>query len=187
MLLIAMGAGVLVAIVGGVMTVVGRGRPAQMMGVIVLIGTALVYLAAMVLGSVWALRYSVCIPVLLLENLGAIASLRRSAQLTRNRRWQVFVAVLLASVVGYVGVIVFQGPFFVVMMFTARGGRVPQWIPFAYAVTGAIGGAITGPVLIIVLVLLYYDTRIRKEAFDLQFMMSALNEPAPPQGTPSLA
>jgi hypothetical protein len=45
--------------------------------------------------------------------------------------------------------------------------------------SGAVGGAVTGPILLIALVLCYYDTRIRKEAFDLQFMMSSLDRPAP--------
>jgi hypothetical protein len=39
----------------------------------------------------------------------------------------------------------------------------------------------------IVLVLCYYDARIRREAFDLQFMMSALEKPAAAAGTESPA
>jgi hypothetical protein len=42
-------------------------------------------------------------------------------------------------------------------------------------------------VLLIALVLCYYDTRIRKEAFDLQFMMSSLDRPVPAPGTGSPA
>lgn len=187
MLLIAIGAGIIVGVVAALMRVAAPGRPAPLLTGVIVVGAMLVYLAAFALGGAWALRYAVCIPALLLENLGSLASLRRSVQLTEKRRWPIFVAVLLAVIIGYVGVLVFQGPFFVTMMFTAGAGQVPQWIPFAYAVSGAIGGAITGPVLIIVLVLLYYDTRIRKEAFDLQFMMSTLDRPAPAQGTPSPA
>ena len=56
---------------------------------------------------------------------------------------------------------------------------MPQWLTFVSAVSGAVGGAITGPLLMIVLVLCYYDSRIRKEAFDLQFMMSSLDHPTP--------
>jgi hypothetical protein len=82
---------------------------------------------------------------------------------------------------------VFQGPFFVTMMFSIRTGHVPEWLAYASAMSGAIGGAITGPVLLIALVLCYYDTRIRKEAFDLQFMMSALDQPAPVPNTGSPA
>jgi hypothetical protein len=36
-------------------------------------------------------------------------------------------------------------------------------------------------------VLCYYDTRVRKEAFDLQFMMSALDQQVPSRGSVSPA
>jgi len=187
MILIMIGAGIIVAIIAATVGVFARGGPRQILGGIVAVGIFLDYSAALVVGAVWALRYAVCIPALLLENLSSMASLRRSVQLTQKRRWHIFVAVVLAFLVAEVGVLVFQGPFLVTMMFTARAGQVPQWMPFAYAVSGAVGGAITGPLLIIVLVLLYYDTRIRKEAFDLQFMMSSLDRRAPAQSSPSPA
>jgi len=84
--------------------------------------------------------------------------------------------------IAYVGAIVFQGPFFMTLMLSARSGHLPEWLTYAFAMSGAIGGAITGPILLIALVLSYYDTRIRKEAFDLQFMMSSLDQPAPAPG-----
>ena len=96
-------------------------------------------------------------------------------------------AVFLCAVIAYVGVIVFQGPFFVTMMFSMRGGAIPDWLGYTMAISGAVGSAITGPILMIALVLCYYDTRIRKEAFDLQFMMASLESaaPAPDAGTPA--
>src|SRR6202166_4062535 len=97
------------------------------------------------------------------------------------------VAIFLCSIIAYVGAILFQGPFFMTLMFSARSGHVPEWLAYASAMSGAVGGAITGPVLLIALVLCYYDTRIRKEAFDLQFMMSSLDRPAPAPGAGSPA
>ena len=184
-LLVSIGAGVLIAVAATALPAASRGAPV-IAGVVV--GTAVIAsLIAFVLVGVWSLRYAVCVPALLLENLEARASLRRSVQLTQGRRWQMFVAVLLCTVVAYAGVIVFQGPFLVTIMFAGRGGQVPQWLTFVSAVSGAVGGAITGPLLLIVLVLCYYDSRIRKEAFDLQFMMSSLDHPTPAQDTPSPA
>ncbi len=132
----------------------------------------LCYVAGIVLWLCWSLRFAVCIPALLLERLGVTAAIRRSVQLTNGRRWQIFVAVILCAMIAYVGVIVFQGPFMAAMIFTARAGQQPEWLVFVSSVFGAIGASITGSLLMIVLVLCYYDTRIRKEAFDLQFMMS---------------
>jgi hypothetical protein len=130
-----------------------------------------------------ALRYTVSIPAFLFENLGVLAAIRRSVQLTRGRRGHIFIAALLASIIGYVGVFVFQGPFVLAAVLTARNGNWPTWLNFTASASGAIGGTITGSFLMIVLVLCYYDTRIRKEAFDLQFMMASLDRPLPAAGT----
>jgi hypothetical protein len=165
----------------------GRGQARLIIAIITGLVIGLTYLAGIVLWFFWALRYAVSIPALLLESLGVLAALRRSVHLTRGRRWQMLVAIFLCTIIAYVGVIVFQGPFFMTMMVSARTGHLPGWLTYVYAMSGAIGGAITGPVLLIVLVLCYYDTRIRKEAFDLQFMMSSLDQPVPAPGTGSPA
>jgi hypothetical protein len=184
-LLVSIGLGVLTLPFAMSLPVASRGGP--VIAGVLLGAMAIAWVIAFVLVSAWSLRYAVCVPALLLENLEARASLRRSVQLTQGRRWQMFVAVLLCTVVAYAGVIVFQGPFLVTIMLAGRGGQVPQWLTFVSAVSGAVGGAITGPLLMIVLVLCYYDSRIRKEAFDLQFMMSSLDHPTPAQDSPSPA
>jgi hypothetical protein len=43
---------------------------------------------------------------------------------------------------------------------------------------GFLSGTVTGPLVTIGISLLYYDERVRKEAFDLQFMRLSL-EPSP--------
>lgn len=130
-----------------------------------------------------ALRYAVSIPALMLENLSVLAAVRRSVQLTRGRRGHIFIAFLLAWIVGLVGYIVFQAPFSIATMIDFFSSRhLPTWLALATAVAGAVGGATTGPISMIVLVLCYYDTRIRKEAFDLQFMMASLDRPSPAAG-----
>ena len=126
-----------------------------------------------------ALRYAVSIPAFLFENLGVLAAVRRSGQLTKGRRGHIFLAALLAAIIADVGVLVFQGPFYLGALLTARNGNWPPWLNFMAAAAGAVGAAITGSILLIVLVLCYYDTRIRKEAFDLQFMMASLDSPPP--------
>jgi len=53
-------------------------------------------------------------------------------------------------------------------------GGLPSWLSLGMALSSLAGGIIAGPLLMIILVLFYYDLRIRKEAFDLQQMMAAL-------------
>lgn len=146
-----------------------------------------VYVAALVLCVWFALRYAVSIPVLMIENLGVSETIRRSVFLTRGRRGHIFLGLLVATIIAYVGIFLFQGPFAIATMLAAIRGEWPFWLASTSAVAGAIGSAITGPISMIVTVLLYYDTRIRKEAFDLQFMMSSLDQPAPAARTVSPA
>jgi hypothetical protein len=156
----------------------------QVVGTIIIVGIVLIaFMAGGGLAVYLALRYTVAIPAFLFENLGVLAAIRRSVQLTKGRRGHIFLAALLASIIGYVGVFVFQGPFLLAAVLTARNGSWPTWLNFIASVSGAIGASITGAFLMIVLVLCYYDTRIRKEAFDLQFMMASLDRPSPAAGT----
>jgi hypothetical protein len=50
---------------------------------------------------------------------------------------------------------------------------------------GFIVGSITGPLATIGLSLLYYDERVRKEAFDLQLMLSSLDTLVAPIAIPA--
>jgi hypothetical protein len=188
-MLIVAGIGIafIVGISAGILAALGRGQVPPIVGIIIGLTMFLAYLAGIALWLLWSLRYAVSIPALLLEKLGVLAALRRSVHLTRGRRWQMLVAIFLCTIIAYVGVIIFQGPFLMTMMLSARTGQFPEWLAYAFAMSGAVGGAITGPILLIALVLSYYDTRIRKEAFDLQFMMSSLDQPAPAPGASSPA
>ena len=130
--------------------------------------------------AVWfSARYAVSVPAVLLENIKGRAAIRRSVELSRGRRWQGFIAILLGVVVTYAMAILFQGPFYAAFALTNLKGPLSIWLVLARSTSGAIGGVIAGPLLMIILVLFYYDLRIRKEAFDLQQMMASLPEPGP--------
>jgi hypothetical protein len=153
-------------------------RPGPGFAVLLAIGLMLVYLAIAVALGFILMRYAVAVPALVLEGLGVLEAIRRSVHLTRGRRGQIFVAFILMTVIAYIGAMVFQGPFIVAMLVTAKNPQMAPWLAFSMSVSGAIGGSLTGPLLMIVLVLCYYDSRIRKEAFDLQYMMASLERPA---------
>jgi hypothetical protein len=46
---------------------------------------------------------------------------------------------------------------------------------------GFIAGVVAGPIATTAIALIYYDQRVRKEAFDLQHMMEAMGQQAQPQ------
>jgi hypothetical protein len=117
------------------------------------------------------LRYAVSVPALIMEDLSVIKAAKRSFQLMKSNVGRAFLLGLLTGIIAYVVMIVFQGPFLVGGMLMAVRGQPPLWIMALGAIMGGIGGALASPLLMIGLVLLYYDIRVRKEAFDLQLMM----------------
>jgi len=128
--------------------------------------------------AVWiCVRYAVSIPAVLLENIKGRAAIRRSVELSRGRRGQCFIAILLGLVVTYAMVLLSQGPFYALFALMKLKGPLPISLVLAMSTSSAIGGVIAGPLLMIILVLFYYDLRIRKEAFDLHQMMASLPEP----------
>jgi hypothetical protein len=163
----------------------GRGNP--LFAALLAIGLFFAYLAGLVFCVYFWLRYAVSVPVLMIENLGVLATIRRSIFLTRGRRGQIFLAMLVALIIAYAGIFVFQIPFSIAMVVSAAQGHWSQGLAFAAAVSGSLGSALTGPISMIAFVLLYYDSRIRKEAFDLEFMLSSLDHPAPAAQTVSPA
>jgi len=138
----------------------------------------LVAIAGVVLAMVFLLRYAVAVPALVLENLSAWQALKRSAFLTRGYRGQIFLIGILMSLVALVVSVLFQGPFLVAgLLLGFRFAAMPMWLEVPYAVAAGVGGALGGPLLMIALTLAYYDTRVRKEGFDLQLMMASLEPP----------
>ena len=179
--------GILVGGIVGIGFLFGGGRGNPIFAALFAIGLLFAYVAGLVFCVYFALRYAVTIPVLMVENQGVLASIRRSVFLTRGRRGQIFLALLVAWIITLAGTYLFQGPFIVAMLIMTITGHWPAWLAFASAAAGAIGSALTGPISMIAVVLLYYDSRIRKEAFDLQFMMSSLDRSTPTPGTVSAA
>lgn len=66
---------------------------ALLTGLGILAGTLLFVIPGIILACLW----SVAIPVCVIERMGAIDSIKRSAQLTRGYRWPIFVLVLMIS------------------------------------------------------------------------------------------
>ncbi len=181
-----------IAAVGGIATALSGGALNSTNPVVILIfafAVLAIYVGGFAVAVYLSLRYAVSIPVLMLENSGVLATIRRSVLLTRGRRGHIFLTLLVAVVIAYVGVMVFQMPFMIAMFLAMARGHWQSWLAFASSISGAVGSSLTGPIFMIAIVLLYYDARIRKEGFDLQYMMSTLDNPpsAPPVSAPEAA
>ena len=126
------------------------------------------------------LRYGVAVPALVLENLTARNAIRRSIELTEGSRFRVFLLGVCATMISYAGIALFQGPFGMAALFAGAETTRGFWLSLAGVVSGTIGNTFTAPIMIVGLALLYYDTRIRHEALDLDLMIAALDRQRAP-------
>jgi hypothetical protein len=108
------------------------------------------------------------------EDLGVVKSIRRSAALSKGSRFRIFliyiVFVILAAVLGAV-----------LGGLAGAGGTLISNLTVRLILVylaGFIASLLTGPLATIGIALVYYDERVRKEAFDLQLMMSSLDPAA---------
>jgi hypothetical protein len=111
------------------------------------------------------------VPALVLESTGVFAALRRSFALTRSRFWLAFGVFWTATLLG-----------------TALNLGIAALLGLAYlgddtttasivvdSVATGLSSVFTAPLTATALVALYFDLRIRAEAFDVQMMLLRLD------------
>jgi hypothetical protein len=153
------------------LSLVEPGRLGQAFAMIVGFGTILIIgISAMV---VWV-RYALAVACCVVEDLGVVKSIKRSAMLSKGSRFRIFLiyfvfvilslllGAALGALAGGVGTLITNNTARLVLIYLAS----------------FIAGVLTGPLATIGIALVYYDERVRKEAFDLQLMMSSLDPPA---------
>lgn len=143
------------------------------------IGVGIGFVLLIVPGIIFALMWSLTIPVAVLEDKGLRDATSRSAELTKGSRGRIFMIYFLFLVLMYIVYILWEIPIFAALGIFAHGQRpmtaLPVWTQIAFPVGTFLTECLVGPLLTIALSLVYYDQRVRKEAFDLQLMMSTLD------------
>ncbi len=141
------------------------------------IGVMLGFVLIIIPGIILALMWSLTIPVAVIEKKGLREATARSSALTKGNRGRIFVVYFLFTVLMYIVTLLWEGPLLMVVGLRAQAGNPAQMMS-SFQVVAAIGSFITqslvGPLLTIALSLIYYDERVRKEAFDLEVMMKSL-------------
>jgi MFS family permease len=117
----------------------------------------------------WAfLSLAVVGPAIVLEGLGPIAAIRRSFHLmdrSRMRTLGLYVLMgLISSILGLVFGVIFLASFV----------SEPTIRTVLQTIANVASAAVSGPLVYGAIVVLYYDLRVRKEAFDLQLAAEAL-------------
>jgi hypothetical protein len=149
------------------------------MGVRILVGFLLLIVPGIYLAIVWSLA----IPVAVLEGRDLTRSLARSSELTKGHRGRIFVVYSLLLVLVYIVTVLLQTPTLAVVAIWAgalSAAEMPAWASVVIALSNFITTSLVSPIMTIALSLVYYDERVRKEAFDLQHMMEELDRTAAP-------
>ena len=130
-------------------------------------------------GILLAIIWSVAVPAKVLENKSAFAALSRSVDLVKGDWGRIFVVGLLVVVLSWGVRMLLQVPILVATYMSARAGMrnaVMGW-QIASLVASFVAESLVGAVGTIAFSLVYYDERVRKEAFDLQLMMTTIDAP----------
>lgn len=159
-----------------------KGQILGVLGLSLLVGfvAGMACLALIVPGVLLFIMWSLAVPTKVLENKGVLESMSRSMELTKGSRGRIFVIGLLVVVLTVGVTWLLQWPIFVAAGVGLQGfGRMALVWRAASLVAKFVSESLVGPLATIALSLVYYDERVRKEAFDLQLMMMTLDATAP--------
>ena len=147
------------------------------LSILVFLAVIVGFMFLIVPGILLTIRWSLAVPIKVLEDAGVGDSMSRSSQLTDGNRGRIFVIWLLIIVLIFAVGALMQWPIlFGGMILTKNmGPSAHVWVMVATQIAGFISQSLVAPLFAIAFSLVYYDQRVRKEAFDLQLMMTTLD------------
>jgi hypothetical protein len=144
------------------------------LGLIMLGGLGLAAVALFI-PSIWlGVAWSVAFPVLIAEGVPGTDAMRRSFRLVRGRWWPTFGALLLAFMFQFFLGLVLGIPLGIVTAGLDSGSAAALALTTVVSVASSV---ITTPFMAAVLVLIYFDLRVRKEGFDLELLAQGVGIP----------
>lgn len=118
-----------------------------------------------------ALRYALALPASVVENLTPRAALKRSVSLSKGARGRILLLWLLATVIEVIVLLTTQSLF--VAYSLSHHAHMPLGLRIAQQMVSFLTNTFVGPIIAIGTALFYYDQRVRKEGYDIEWMMSA--------------
>jgi hypothetical protein len=133
-------------------TAIGKFLPLIGLGILVSLGIGFGMLLLIVPGIILALMWLVATPVMMAEDKGIIASLKRSAQLTSGSKMILFILligfIIVAMIIGFIG------------------GILSFWSAFMVAIVSALVNTLIGAIQGAGVASIYIDLRTAKEGAD---------------------
>ena len=161
-----------------------KGQVLGVMGLSFLVSMAvfLGLFAIIVPGVLLWIMWCLAVPAKVLEHKGIFDSMSRSMELTKGHWGRIFVIGLLILALKFGISSLLQWPILIAAGFSLRGGMQQMSVGWQVAllVSAFVATSLVGGLATIAFSLVYYDERVRKEAFDLQLMMTTLDASALP-------
>ncbi len=142
---------------------------------------AILFFLAMI-ASVWlmarmAARYAFSVAACVLEDLPARAAIKRSVVLSKGSVGRILAIYILFTLVNGAFAFAISLPFQIAVV-SAKSEVARVVLALGNNLASSVLAAVVGPLVTIAITLMYYDERVRKEAFDLNYMMEMLDGPA---------
>lgn len=155
---------------------------------IISIAFFLLMIPAFIYAILMGLRYALALPACVLEDLKAMTAIRRGIDLSKGGRGRIFVLGLLVGVIK-LGIVLLSQAFVFVLAFKHHG-QLSVGVSATSQVISFFTNIFLGPIYATGITLLYYDQRVRREGYDIEWMMQSagLNlapAEAPAQGPPA--
>jgi hypothetical protein len=132
--------------------------------------------ASLVYGIIAYLRNSLAVPASVIEALTVPTAMQRSKLLSDGTKGRLFLLLLLLGALSMVAATL-QVPFAMILL---RARSTEHIMTQALSLlVNFLTGTVVGPVGAIALCLFYFDQRVRKEAFDIEFLMERSAPPIP--------
>jgi hypothetical protein len=162
-----------VGLAAGVGVLLGAGTHLPTVGVLV---GLLVGGTATVFAVITLVRWTIIIPVVMLETTGPLASLGRSWRLVRRSSWRVLGIMLAAELIVGIASLIIRVPFGLVGGASSLTAPQPH-VSIVGTIVSTIGDivavTVTAPMIAGVVVLLYTDLRMRREGMDITLQAAA--------------
>lgn len=184
---VAVAGAVAILIPVALVRVAGGGQPLAG-GIAAVLAVIVVLPAVVVLALYLSAKFSLAVPACVVEGLAAADSLRRSWNLTKGSVLRLILVNFLAALISFALGAVLSIPYLVGLALVIDKKDPGALLPFTMwqYVADFLARSVAFPIATIAVSLIYYDERVRKEAFDLQLMMEAIGQaqPAPFQDEP---
>jgi hypothetical protein len=171
---------------GGISGLAGPNPTPADQQTMLIIGMATLLFVLLCLGCfayavVMGLRYSLAVAASVVENLKARQAIRRSIDLSKGSRGRIFVLALLVIVI-QIGLVLVTQMFFIVM--SLRHGQLSAGARVLQQLVAFVTNTFISPIYATGFTLFYYDQRVRKEGYDIEWLMQAAGLTQPPEVAP---